>query len=269
MRIVFMGTPDFAVPALRALLDAGHEIVAVYSQPPRAAGRGMALRASPVQQEAEQAGLAVRTPERLKSAEEQERFRALQADAAVVVAYGLILPKPILDGDPARRSSMSMPRCCRAGAAPPRSTAPSWPATGKPASRSCASPKASMPARSASRAAWPSAATRPPASCTTRLPAIGARLMVEALDRARAGSLDCRAQPTRASPMPHKIDPPRRASIGRDPAPEVHDMIRGLSPFPGAWFELELNGKRERDQGAALDARRRRRARRARCSTIV
>ncbi len=98
MRIVFMGTPDFAVPTLRALLAAGHEIVCVYSQPPRAAGRGMALRASPVQQAAEQAGLAVRTPERLNSAEEQERFRALKADAAVVVAYGLILPKPMLDG---------------------------------------------------------------------------------------------------------------------------------------------------------------------------
>ena len=100
LRIVFMGTPDFAVPALRALLDAGHEIGAVYSQPPRAAGRGMALRASPVQQEAERADLAVRTPGRLKSAEEQERFRALHADAAVVVAYGLILPVPILDAVP-------------------------------------------------------------------------------------------------------------------------------------------------------------------------
>ena len=97
MRIVFMGTPDFAVPTLRALLAAGHEIVGVYSRPPRAAGRGMALRASRVQQDAEQAGLAVRTPPSLKSAAEQERFRALEADAAVVVAYGLILPKPMLD----------------------------------------------------------------------------------------------------------------------------------------------------------------------------
>ena len=86
MRIIFMGTPDFAVPSLRAILAGGHEVVAVYTQPPRQAGRGMALRQSPVQQEAEQAGLAVLTPARLKSAEEQARFAALDADAAVVVA---------------------------------------------------------------------------------------------------------------------------------------------------------------------------------------
>ena len=97
MRIIFMGTPDFALPTLRAILDAGHEVAAVYTQPPRAAGRGMALRKSPVHQVAEQAGLPVRTPENLKSPEEEERFRALKADAAVVVAYGLILSKPILD----------------------------------------------------------------------------------------------------------------------------------------------------------------------------
>src|SRR4029079_10909571 len=97
LRIIFMGTPDFAVPTLRAILDAGHEVAAVYSQPPRAAGRGMALRISPVQQAAEQAGLQVRTPERLKARAEQESFRALHADAAVVVAYGLILPSAILD----------------------------------------------------------------------------------------------------------------------------------------------------------------------------
>ena len=98
MRIVFMGTPDFAVPTLRAILEAGHDVAAVYTKPPRAAGRGMAPRKSPVHQAAEQAGLTVRTPERLKGAEEQKDFRALEADAAVVVAYGLILPTPILEG---------------------------------------------------------------------------------------------------------------------------------------------------------------------------
>src|SRR5680860_157077 len=97
MRIIFMGTPDFAVPALQALRKAGHEIVAVYTQPPRAAGRGMALRKSAVHEAAEAAGLTVRVPESLKSPAEQSRFAALDADAAVVVAYGLILPKPVLD----------------------------------------------------------------------------------------------------------------------------------------------------------------------------
>ncbi|MGI8723805.1 MAG: methionyl-tRNA formyltransferase, partial [Methyloceanibacter sp.] len=97
MRLIFMGTPDFAVPTLSALLGAGHEIVAVYTQPPRAAGRGMNLRKSPVQLAAEAAGLPVLSPEILKSVEEQSRFAALKADIAVVVAYGLLLPKPILD----------------------------------------------------------------------------------------------------------------------------------------------------------------------------
>ncbi|RXR31086.1 methionyl-tRNA formyltransferase [Sphingobium fluviale] len=97
MRIIYMGTPDFAVPALEALRDAGHGIVAVYSQPPRPAGRGKALRHSPVHARAEAMGLEVRTPVSLKGAEEQASFAALAADVAVVAAYGLILPQAILD----------------------------------------------------------------------------------------------------------------------------------------------------------------------------
>ncbi|MFD1105480.1 methionyl-tRNA formyltransferase [Sphingobium olei] len=96
MRIIYMGTPDFAVPALDALISAGHEVVAVYSQPPRPAGRGKALRPSPVHQRAEALGIAVRTPLTLKDADTQAAFAALDADVAVVAAYGLILPRPIL-----------------------------------------------------------------------------------------------------------------------------------------------------------------------------
>ncbi|MDT9597750.1 methionyl-tRNA formyltransferase [Sphingosinicella rhizophila] len=97
MRLVFMGTPDFAVPALDSLLAAGHEIAAVYSQPPRPAGRGKELKHSPVHQRAEAAGLDVRTPHSLRDAEAQAAFAELHPDAAVVAAYGLILPQPILD----------------------------------------------------------------------------------------------------------------------------------------------------------------------------
>ena len=97
MRLVFMGTPDFAVETLKALLDAGHEIACVYSQPPRPAGRGMAERPSPVHAFAASKGIAVHTPLSLKAPVEQSQFEALVADAAVVVAYGLLLPKPILD----------------------------------------------------------------------------------------------------------------------------------------------------------------------------
>lgn len=97
MRLAFMGTPEFAVPALKALHDAGHEIAAVYSQPPRRAGRGKELTPSPVQKTAEELGLLVQTPVSLRDEEEQERFETLRVDAAVVAAYGLILPQAVLD----------------------------------------------------------------------------------------------------------------------------------------------------------------------------
>jgi len=97
MRIIFMGTPDFAVPALGAVLAAGHEVLGVYTQRPRAAGRGLAPRKSPVQAFAETRGLSVLTPVNLRGTDEHARFTALNADAGVVVAYGQILPKAILD----------------------------------------------------------------------------------------------------------------------------------------------------------------------------
>ena len=97
MKLVFMGTPDFAVVTLKALVAAGHEIAAVYSQPPRPAGRGQSVRPSPVQDYAAAQGIEVRTPLSLKSADEQKSFADLKADAAVVVAYGLLLPQAILD----------------------------------------------------------------------------------------------------------------------------------------------------------------------------
>jgi methionyl-tRNA formyltransferase len=97
MRIIFMGTPDFAVPSLNALVDAGHELVAVYTQPPRPAGRGKGLRPSPIQQRAEALGIDVRHPVSLRNTETQGEFAALHADIAVVAAYGLILPQSILD----------------------------------------------------------------------------------------------------------------------------------------------------------------------------
>ncbi|HMU22126.1 MAG TPA: methionyl-tRNA formyltransferase, partial [Sphingorhabdus sp.] len=97
MRLIFMGTPDFAVPTLNALVDAGHDVVAVYSQPPRPANRGKKLTPSAVHARAEELELEVRTPVSLKGEDEQAAFSALNADAAIVAAYGLLLPQPILD----------------------------------------------------------------------------------------------------------------------------------------------------------------------------
>src|SRR6266446_10172003 len=100
LRLVFMGTPDFAVPTFAALARHGHDVAAVYTRAPQPAGRGMGLRPSPVEREARSLGISVLTPKTLRSPEAQEAFRAHRADAAVVVAYGLILPKPILEAPP-------------------------------------------------------------------------------------------------------------------------------------------------------------------------
>ena len=120
--MAFLGTPAFAVPTLAELIAQGHEIAAVYSQPPRPKGRGLAMEKSAVHRFAETAGLEVRTPASLKDVDEQQAFAAQELDAAVVVAYGLLCPKPF-SKRPCWAVSIFMPRCCRAGAAPLPSSA--------------------------------------------------------------------------------------------------------------------------------------------------
>ena len=242
---MFMGTPDFAVPTLRAILEAGHEVVAVYSQPPRAAGRGMALRKSPVQQAAEETGLAVLTPERLKSAEEPARFGSLTPDVAVVVAYRLILPKPILDAPkygalnlhasllPRWRGAAPINRAIMAGdtetgVAVMRIT------EGLDAGPVCLEARAPIGADETAGELHDALATR------------GARLMVHALSALEGGGLDCRPQAEGGVTYAEKIDPAETRIDWSRPAREVHNLIRGLSPYPGAWFEIDLNGKPER-----------------------
>jgi methionyl-tRNA formyltransferase len=245
MRIIFMGTPDFAVPTLRAILEAGHEVICVYTQPPRAAGRGMGLRKSPVHQAAEQAGLAVATPERLKSPEEHDRFRALGADAAVVVAYGLILPKAILDAPrfgcfnvhasllPRWRGAAPINRAIMAG---DRETGVSIMRMdeGLDAGPVCLEARVTIgPDETAGE-------------LHDRLAPLGAGLMVRALQKLGEGSLTCRPQHDEAATYAPKLDSKETHINWRLLARDVSDRIRGLSPQPGAWFEVELNGKRER-----------------------
>jgi len=240
-----MGTPDFAVPTLRAILDAGHEVVAVYSQPPRAAGRGMALRKSPVQQAAEEAGLTVLTPERLKSAEEQSRFASFDADVAVVVAYGLILPKPILDAP--RHGALNLhasllPRW--RGAAPINRAIMAGDAeTGISVMRITEGLDAGPVCL---EARVPIGANETAGELHDALAIRGARLMVQALAVLERGELDCRPQAEGGVTYAEKIDPAETRIDWSRPAREVHNLIRGLSPYPGAWFEVDLNGKRER-----------------------
>ena len=245
MRIIFMGTPDFAVPALQALLKAGHEIVAVYSQPPRAAGRGMALRKSPVHQVAEAAGLTVLTPERLKDPVDQERFREFEADAAVVVAYGIILPEPVLHATrlgifnihasllPRWRGAAPINRAIMAGDAE-TGAAIMRVTEGLDAGPVCLVERVKIgPDMTAGE-------------LHDTLSPLGAEAMVKALAALEDGSLDCRAQDDEAATYAPKLDNKEARINWRLPASDVHDRIRGLSPYPGAWFEIALSGKRER-----------------------
>ncbi|HLC09016.1 MAG TPA: methionyl-tRNA formyltransferase [Methyloceanibacter sp.] len=245
MRIIFMGTPDFAVPALRAVVDAGHEVAAVYTQPPRAAGRGMALRKSPVHEVAEQAGLTVLTPARLKSPEEQERFSALHSDAAVVVAYGLILPRPILDGT--RHGAFNihaslLPRW--RGAAPiNRAIMAGDTETGVSIMRITEGLDAGPVCL---EVRMPITVDQTAGELHDELAMRGARLMVHALSALERGQLDCRPQAENGITYAKKIDPAEARIDWSLPARDVHNLIRGLSPHPGAWFEVEINGKPER-----------------------
>jgi methionyl-tRNA formyltransferase len=245
MRIVFMGTPDFAVPALRAILDAGHEVAAVYTQPPRTAGRGMALRKSPVHAAAEEAGLTVLTPERLRGAVEQGRFQTLKADAAVVVAYGLILPRPILEV--ARHGAFNihaslLPRW--RGAAPiNRAIMAGDTETGVSIMRITEGLDAGPVCLEARAPIGPDETA---GELHDALATRGARLMVQVLSALELGQLDCRPQAEEGAIYAKKIDPAETHIDWRRSAREVHNLVRGLSPHPGAWFEIEINGKRER-----------------------
>lgn len=245
MRIIFMGTPDFALSTLRAILDAGHAVAAVYTQPPRAAGRGMALRKSPVHQVAEQAGLPVRTPENLKSPEEEERFRALKADAAVVVAYGLILSKPILDAT--RHGAFNV----HASLLPHwRGAAPINRAIMAGHSESGVSIMRIIEGLDAGPVCLVGRVKIGPdmtaGALHNALAPLGAELMVKALAALEQGPLLCRPQHDEAATYAPKLDPRERRINWRLPARNVRDRIRGLSPHPGAWFQIELNGKHER-----------------------
>ena len=245
LRILFMGTPDFAVPALRGILEAGHGVAAVYTQPPREAGRGMALRKSPVQQFAEQAGLTVLTPARLKSPEEQERFCAFNADAAVVVAYGLILPRPILEA--ARHGAFNLhasllPRW--RGAAPINRTIMAGDSeTGVSIMRITEGLDAGPVCLEARVPIGPDMTA---GELHDALAAKGAALMVEALAALEHGALDCKPQPDAGVTYAHKLDPAEARIDWKQSARDVHNLIRGISPHLGAWFEVEVNGKRER-----------------------
>ena len=231
MKVVFMGTPEFSVPVLEALA-ARHEVVAVYSQPPRPAGRGQALRPSPVQARAEALGLPVRHPVSLKGAGEQAEFAALGADVAVVVAYGLILPQAVLDAP--KRGCLNihaslLPRW--RGAAPIHRAIMAGDAETGVCIMQMEAGLDTGPVLL--REALAIGAEETTGELHDRLSALGASLIVQALDR--LDSLTPDPQPADGVTYASKIDKAEARVDWTLPAAQVDRLIRGLSPFPGAW----------------------------------
>ena len=235
MRVIFMGTPDFSVPVLQALVDAGHEIAAVYCQPPRPAGRGKKDRPSPVQLRAEALGLDVRYPVTLKSVDAQAEFAAFNADVAVVVAYGLILPQAILDAPrlgclnihasllPRWRGAAPIHRAIMAGDAQ----------TGVCIMQMDAGLDTGPVLL---REATDIAADETTGGLHDRLSAMGASLVVTALDQ--LPKLTATVQSQGGVTYAAKIDKAEARVDWTQPAAVVDQLIRGLSPFPGAWCEV-------------------------------
>jgi methionyl-tRNA formyltransferase len=236
LRLVFMGTPDFAVPTLLELAAAGHEIAAVYTRAPKPAGRGMEMQITPVEREARRLGLPVFSPKALKDDTAQTEFRTHRADAAVVIAYGLILPQPILDAPGLGCFNVHaslLPRW--RGAAPiNRAVMAGDKETGVTIMRMEAGLD-SGPMALIERVPIGEDATA--GDLHDALAPLGANLMVRALAAAERGSLTLTPQPNAGVTYAEKISKSETRIDWSKPAAAVHNHIRGLSPFPGAWFE--------------------------------
>ena len=245
LRVVFMGTPDFSVPALEAILSAGHEVVAAYSQPPRQAGRGMKERKSPVQQKAERLGIPVLTPTDLKSAESHSTFLSHRADIAVVVAYGLILPKPILDGPVhgcLNIHASLLPRW--RGAAPiNRAIMSGDPETGVMIMKMDVGLDTG-PIMCAEKT--PIGENETAGALHDRLSALGGSLIVEALTLLEKDENTFQVQSEAGTTYAQKISKSETRVDWTRGAVEVHRHIRGLAPFPGAWCSMPFGKTNDR-----------------------
>lgn len=240
LRLAFMGTPDFAVPTLAELIAQGHDIACVYSQPPRPKGRGMALEKGAVHTFAESAKLPVRTPLSLKGAEEQAEFAALNLDAAIVVAYGLLLPKAILDAPKLGCFNLHgslLPRW--RGAAPIQRAVMAGDAETGVMVMQMDEGLDTGPVLMAERV---SVGRKTSGELTTELSRLGADLMVRALGGLERGGVTPRAQAEDGATYAKKISKEEARIDWTRPAREIDAHIRGLAPFPGAW--AEVNGER-------------------------
>ena len=238
LRLIFMGTPDFAVPTLAELVGRGYDIAAVYTRAPKPAGRGMDVQPSPVEREARRFGLPVLTPATLNTPEAQAAFRAHGADAAVVIAYGLILPRAILDAVPFGCFNLHaslLPRW--RGAAPVNRAIMAGDAESGVTVMKMNEGLDTGPMAMAERV--PIGANMTAGDLHDALAQLGADLMPRALAALERGSLTLTPQPENGVTYATKISKDETRIDWSRPWKEVHDHIRGLSPFPGAWFAID------------------------------
>src|SRR3954468_14143025 len=238
LRLIFMGTPDFAVPTLLALHGGGHEIAAVYTRAAKPAGRGMKLQPTPVEQEARRLGIPVLTPTTLKTPEALEQFRSHNADAAVVVAYGMILPKAILDAPKLGCYNLHaslLPRW--RGAAPINRAIMEGDAESGVMVMKMDVGLDTGDVAMAERIAISDDMTA--LDLHDRLSRLGADLMVRAMAALERGGLQLRKQSEDGVTYAAKIDKDEARIDWTKPARAVLRHIHGLSPFPGAWAELD------------------------------
>ena len=242
LRLIFMGTPDFAVPTLVEIVSRGHEVAAVYTRAAKPAGRGMDLQVTPVEREARRFGIPVLTPKTLRTEEALAEFRAHKADAAVVVAYGLILPVPVLDAVPLGCFNLHaslLPRW--RGAAPINRAVMAGDAESGAMVMRMAEGLDTGPVALAERLAVGADMTA--GELHDALARLGADLMVRALGALERGTLQLTPQPDEGVTYAAKIDKGETRIDWTKPWKAVHDHCRGLSPFPGAWFELPGAGR--------------------------
>ena len=236
MRIVFMGSPDFAVPSLNALVEAGHDVIAVYSQPPRPAGRGKGERKTAVHERADELGIEIRTPRTLRNEEEQARFGALEPELAVVAAYGLILPKPILDAP--KRGCINvhaslLPRW--RGAAPIQRAIL---AGDEISGVTIMQMEEGLDTGPMLHRLTLDIRGKNAGQVTKELAHLGAQALLDWLQH----PTDPEPQPIAGATYASKIDKAEARIDWRQPAAEIERQVRAFNPVPGAWFEA--NGER-------------------------
>lgn len=245
LRVVFMGTPDFAVPTLSEIVGQGHEVIAVYTREPAAAGRGMELKPSPVHKMAERFGIPVFTPKTLRTEEAAEQFRSLNPDVAVVVAYGMILPKTILEAPELGCLNLHaslLPRW--RGAAPIQRAIMAGDKETGVAVMKMEEGLDTGPVAMAERVGI--APDMNAGELHDKLMVLGADLMVRALAALSRGALNFSPQPEEGVTYAYKIKNEDSRIDWAKPAQAVHDHIRGLSPFPGAFFIADFGKGEER-----------------------